>query len=86
MESDDTHVYTEHRTILYVFHSTAFEPGLGRHVVSKLQRWALFLSHFPYDIEHVKDETNMMVDMMKRWYAGCRGKRKVMMARRFLHA
>ena len=82
MGSDDNHVYTDHRNLLYVFHPTAIEPGLGRHIVSKLQRWALFLSQFPYHIEHVRGEKNVMADMMTRWFAGYRGKREVCMARR----
>ena len=36
MGSDDTHIYTDHRNLLYVFHPTSIEPGLGRHVISKV--------------------------------------------------
>lgn len=82
MGSDDTHVYTDHRNLLYVFHPTALEPNLGRHVVSKLQRWALYLSQFPYHIEHVSGEANVMADIMTRWFQGYRGKRDPQMARR----
>ena len=82
MGSDETHVYTDHRNLLFVFHPTAIEPGLGRHVVSKLQRWALFLSQFSYHINHVSGAKNVMADMMTRWYKGYRGKRDPAMARR----
>ena len=39
-----THVFTDHRNLLFVFAPLALEPSLGRHIVSKVQRWALYLS------------------------------------------
>lgn len=65
-----THVYTDHRTILFAFAPLALEPALGHHIVSKVQRWALFLSRFPYIIEHVSGTGNVLVDMMTRWTKG----------------
>ena len=81
MGSDDTHVFTDHRNFLYVFHPTSIYPGLGRHLISKLQRSALFLSHFPCHIAHVRGEKNIMADMMTQWYCRYRGKRSSQMAR-----
>ena len=82
MGSASTHVHTDHRNLLFVFNPRALEPKLGRHVVSKLQRWALFLLQFEYCIEHVRGEANVMADMMTRWFKGYRGKRKTCMVRR----
>lgn len=75
MASDNTRLYTDHSNLLYVFHPRSMEPGLGRHVVSKLQRWALYLSQFQYCIEHIRGELNVMPDIMTRWYKGYRGSR-----------
>ena len=36
------HVFTDHRNLLFVFAPLTLEPALGRHVVSKVQRWALY--------------------------------------------
>lgn len=36
------HVHTDHRNLLFVFAPKSIEPSLGRHIISKVQRWALF--------------------------------------------
>ena len=35
----------------------------------KLQRWALEIQRFRYEIEHIKGEDNLWDDMMTRWGA-----------------
>ena len=70
--SRKTHVFTDHRNLLFVFNPLAVEPFLGRHVVSKVQRWALYLSQFQYKIEHIAGKNNKMADIMTRWYKGYR--------------
>ena len=68
------HLYTDHRNLLFVFNPLGMEPAIGRHIVNKVQRWALYLSRFHYTIEHVAGEKNVMADIMTRWYAGYRRK------------
>lgn len=70
--SSKTHVYTDHRNLLFVFNPLAVEPTLARHVVSKVQRLALFLSQFSYTIEHVPGHLNKFADIMTRWLRGYR--------------
>ena len=70
------HVFTDHRNLLFVFAPLALEPALGRHVVNKVQRWALFLSQFPYVIEHVDGSRNVFADILTRWLKGYRAERK----------
>lgn len=72
-----THVFTDHRNLLFVFALLALEPSLGRHVVSKVQRWALFLSRFQFVIEHIEGEQNVCPDMLTRWARGYRRDRSV---------
>ena len=72
---ENIHVYTDHRNLLFVFHPLSLKPSLGRHIINKVHRWALYLSQFSYTIEHVEGENNVAADMLTRWYAGCRGKR-----------
>lgn len=69
------HVFTDHRNLLFVFAPLALEPALGRHIVSKVQRWALYLSRFSYAIEHVRGELNVCADMLTRWVRGNRNER-----------
>ena len=66
------HVFTDHRNLFFVFAPLAMEPTLGRHVVSKVQRWALFLSRFDYMIEHTEGEKNVFADILTRWTKGYR--------------
>ena len=83
MGSENTHVYTDNTNLLFIFHPTALEPSLGRHIISKVQRWVLFLSQLAYHIEHISGEKNLMADMMTRWVWGYLAKRHVtQMARR----
>ena len=70
--SDDTHLFTDHRNLLFVFCPSALEPALGRHVISKVQRWALYLSRFDYTIEHIPGTENVFADILTRWLKGYR--------------
>ena len=78
MSSKPTHVYTDHRNLLFVFAPLALEPALGRHIVSKIQRWALFLSRFPYVIEHIEGTSNVFADILTRWTKGYRKERNAL--------
>lgn len=69
-----SHLYTDHRNLLFVYNPLSVQPEIGRHVVNKVQRWALYLSRFHYNIEHVAGEKNVMADIMTRWFSGYRGK------------
>ena len=64
---ETTHVFTDHRNLLFVFAPLAMTPTLGRHAVSKVHRWALFLSRFDYILEHIDGESNVCADIMTRW-------------------
>ena len=66
------HVFTDHRNLLFVFAPLALEPALGRHVVSKVQRWVLFLSKYTYFIEHIDGDDTVFADILTRWTKGYR--------------
>lgn len=66
------HVFTDHRNLLYVFAPCALIPTTGRHIVSKVQRWAMYLSRFKYVIEHIDGERNIFADILTRWTRGYR--------------
>ena len=70
----NSHVFTDHRNLLFIYNPTALEPKLGRHVVSKVKRWALYLSRFSYTVEHIMGERNVMADIMTRGYSRYRGR------------
>lgn len=70
------HVYTDHCNLMFVFAPVALEPTLGRHIVSKEQRWALYLSRFPFAVENVSGKSNVFADILTRWTGGYRRERK----------
>jgi len=76
MGSKPLHIFTDHRNLLFVFAPLALEPSLGLHIVSKVQRWALFLSRFSYVIEHVDGASNVFADILTRWTKGYRREEK----------
>ncbi|KAJ8524224.1 hypothetical protein ON010_g16894 [Phytophthora cinnamomi] len=46
-------IFTDHRNLIYIFNPYAVDAGIHRYQADKLQRWALGLSCFNYEIEHV---------------------------------
>ncbi len=52
------HLYTDHRNLLFVYNPEVREPPLERHIISKVERWGLYLSKFQYVIEHVDGDFN----------------------------
>ena len=72
-----THVFTDHRNLLFVFAPLSMEPSLGRHIVSKVQRWALYLSRFHYAIEHIAGDENVFADILTRWVRGYRNEKSM---------
>ena len=75
LDEQEVHVFTDHRNLLFIFAPLAFEPGLGRHITSKVQRWAMYLSRFTYVIEHVAGDANIFADMHTRWTRGYRSEK-----------
>ena len=61
------HVFTDHRNLLFLYSPLCLEPSLGSHAVSKVQRWAMYLSRFEYNIEHIDGEANIFADILTRW-------------------
>ena len=72
MGEQPVHVFTDHRNLLYVFAPCALVPTSARHVISKVQRWAMFLSRFDYAIEHIDGTANVFADLLTRWGRGHR--------------
>jgi hypothetical protein len=49
-------ILANHFNLTYIFIPLSAHPTLARHVVHKLQRWALKVSMFSYRMEHVMGE------------------------------
>ena len=70
-----THIYTDHRNLIFIYDPTRQQPNMPAYLVSKIQRWALILSQFEYSCSHVPGELNYFPDLMTRW--GARSVRRV---------
>lgn len=78
ISSMKTFIFTDHRNLLFVFNPHSLNPDLKAHIVSKVQRWALYLSQFTYIINHIPGDENVMADIMTRW---CKGYRSTKISR-----
>ena len=70
------HVFTDHRNLLFLYSPLRLEASLGSHAVSKVQRWAMYLSRFEYNIEHIDGGANIIADILTRWLNGYRVEQK----------
>lgn len=57
-----------------MFIPRSFEPNLRERVVSKVQRWELYLSRFDYNLEYIQGTANVFAYMLTRWTKGYRAK------------
>ncbi len=62
-------LFTDHKNLLYMLSPSRFNTSVARHVVNKVQRWALRLAEFNFTIEHIPGESNVWDDILTRWAA-----------------
>jgi hypothetical protein len=70
LSRDEFSILFDHLNLAYIYNPLSADPTLARHVVHKLQRWALKMSVFSYRMEHVMGELNYWTDLMTRWGVG----------------
>jgi hypothetical protein len=70
LSHDEFSILSDHLNLTYIYNPLSADPTLPRHVVHKLQRWALKMSVFSYRMEHVMGELNYWEDLMTRWGVG----------------
>jgi hypothetical protein len=75
---DELSILSDYLYLTYIYNPFSADPTLARHVVHKLQRWALKMSVFSYRMEHVMGELNSWTDLMTMrgvgWVAGSENK------------
>ena len=59
------HLYVDHKNLIQIFSPTA----VSKPVAQKLQRWALEIQKFRYQIHYIRVEDNVWSDLMTRWGA-----------------
>jgi hypothetical protein len=70
LSHDEFSILSGHLDLTYIYNPLSADPTLARHVVHKLQRWALNMSVLSYGMEHVMGELNYWTDLMARWGVG----------------
>jgi hypothetical protein len=70
LSHDEFSILSDHLHLTYIYNPLSAGPTLSRHVVHKLQRWALKMSVFSYRMEHVMGELNYWTELMTRWGVG----------------
>lgn len=63
----EVNIFTDHANREYLYESYGKKPGISRHTVSKLMRWAIKLNAFRYVVEHLPGEQNVWADILTRW-------------------
>jgi hypothetical protein len=66
LSHDEFSILSDHRNLTYIYNPFSADPTLARHVVQKLQRWALKMSVFSYRMEDVIGELIYWTDLMAR--------------------
>jgi RNase H-like domain found in reverse transcriptase len=66
LSHDEFFILSIHLNLTYIYNPLSADPTPARHVVHKLQRWALKMSVFSYHMEHVMGELSSWTDIMKR--------------------
>jgi hypothetical protein len=67
LSHDEFSILSDHLNLTYIYNPLSADPTLARHVLHKLQRWALKMSVLSYRMEHVMSELNYWTDLMTRW-------------------
>jgi RNase H-like domain found in reverse transcriptase len=70
LSHDEFSILSDHLNLTYIYNPLSADPTLARHVLHKLQRWALKMSVFSYHMEHVMGNLNYRTDVMTRWGVG----------------
>jgi hypothetical protein len=70
LSHDEFSILSDHPNLAYIYNPLSADPTLARHVVHKLERWALKMSVFSYRMEQVMGELNFWTDLMTRWVVG----------------
>ena len=62
-------LYTDHANLVTIFNADG-SKDLKRNTTNRLQRWAMHLQSFLYEIEGIRGEDNTWADLLSRWAAG----------------
>lgn len=70
------HIFTDHRNLLFFFAPQVRLSNVFRHVISKVQQWAMYVSRFPFCIENRERHCKVFADMLMRLVKGYRSEQE----------
>jgi hypothetical protein len=70
LSHDEFSILSDHLNLAYIYNPLSADSTLARHVLHKLQRWALKMVVFSYRMEHVMGELKYWTYLMTRWGVG----------------
>jgi hypothetical protein len=70
LSHDENSILSDYLNLIYIYNPLSADSTLARHVVHKLELWALNMSVFSYRMEHVMGELNCWTNLMTRWGLG----------------
>ena len=62
-------LFTDHKNLTFIYNPYSSTGSMARHVAAKVQRWAMTLSSYNFEIEHIPGDDNVWADLMTRWGA-----------------
>ena len=60
-------LFTDHRNLRYIFNPSSVQAAVPKYTADKLQRWALLLMAYQYEIRDISGEANVWADLLSRW-------------------
>ncbi|ETV95821.1 hypothetical protein H310_10866 [Aphanomyces invadans] len=60
-------LYTDHRNLKFIFSPTAVVASVPKYTAQKLERWALLLMGYNYEIHDIPGESNVWADLLSQW-------------------
>ena len=61
------HIFTDHRSLQFIFVTRSVDNAITRYRADKLQRWSMVLQAFRYTLDHVAGSENVWGELLSRW-------------------
>ena len=62
-------LFTDHKNLTFIYNPLSVNGSIAKHVLSKIQRWAMTISSFMFEIVHIAGDDNVWADLLSRWGA-----------------
>lgn len=63
------YIFTDHKNMSYMLSPRRLNTNVVKHVIHKVQRWAISLYEFSFVVEQIPGKDNFWADIVTRWAA-----------------